>query len=185
MKAFRSFSIAVVLLVLPSALTLAQSYRGSIRGTVTDPSGAVVPNATVIAKNLANGLVRTVQSDGDGNYQIVELPAGNYDITVDVTGFHQFKRRVDVAVGLDTTVPIPLDLGMGDRVIDVTETAPLVETTRDVLGQVVENKLVTELPLNGRDFGKLVALTPGVTVEGARCGRDGKRFRTIQYQRQP
>ncbi len=135
-----------------------------------------MPNATVIAKNLANGLVRTVQSDGDGNYQIVELPAGNYDITVDVTGFHQFKRRVDVAVGLDTTVPIPLDLGMGDRVIDVTETAPLVETTRDVLGQVVENKLVTELPLNGRDFGKLVALTPGVTVEGSGVAGTEKGF---------
>ena len=176
MKAFRSSTIAAVLLVFLNAFTLAQSYRGSIRGTVTDPSGAVMPKVTVQVKNLANGLLRSAQTSDDGTYEILELPAGLYDLSVETTGFRKYQRRVDVAVGLDTAVPIAMAITAGD-VIEVNETsAPLVEETRDVLGQVVENKLVIELPLNGRDFGKLVALTPGVTVEGSGVAGTEKGF---------
>ncbi|HEY3927152.1 MAG TPA: carboxypeptidase regulatory-like domain-containing protein [Candidatus Koribacter sp.] len=175
MRALRSVSIFVLLLFI-SLFAAAQSYRGSIRGTVTDPSGAVIPNATLTATSVATRQVRTVQSAGDGQYVIPELPAGTYEVTATVKAFAKFQARVEVAVGIDTTLDAHMTLSGAD-VVEVNESnAPLVEQTRDVLGQVVENKLVIELPLNGRDFGKLVALTPGVTVEGSGVAGTEKGF---------
>ena len=169
----KSFLIAILLL---STFAAAQSYRGSIRGTVTDPSGAVIPNATVTATSLATDQVRTVQSSAEGSYVIAELPAGLYKLEVKIQGFAYYQARVDVAVGLDTTQDAQMRV-TADDVVEVNETtAPLVEETRDVLGQVIENRLVVELPLNGRDFGKLVALTPGVTVEGSGVAGTEKGF---------
>ena len=159
-----SAALAVVLLIIPSTLR-GQSYRGSIRGEVTDPSGAVVPNAKVTVKGTANGANREVRSGADGVYVVAELPAGSYDISVEVPGF-QITRRTGavVEVGRDTTVDMRMILHGAD-VVTVNAAPPLVEATRDVLGEVVDQKLVSELPLSGRDFGKLVALVPGATVE--------------------
>jgi hypothetical protein len=175
MKCLRSAWIAAVVLLL-CVFATGQSYRGSIRGTVTDASGAVIPNATVTATSVATGQSRTVQSTADGTYVFAELPAGNYTLKVDVHGFPLYTATVDVAVGLDTTVNAEMVLHGGDVVNVTATTAPLVEETRDVLGQIVENRLVVELPLNGRDFGKLVALTPGVTVEGSGVAGTEKGF---------
>ena len=156
--------LLVVLLLLPGVLA-AQSFRGSIRGEVTDPSGAVVPNAKVTVKDTANGVSREVSSGPDGGYVVAELPAGSYDITVEVPGFQVTRQDgAVVEVGRDTRVDIRLIL-RGADVVTVNAPPPLVETTRDVLGEVVDQRLVADLPLNGRDFGKLVALVPGATVE--------------------
>jgi hypothetical protein len=164
---FRKTAVRVLLLgvavLIPSVL-VAQSFRGAIRGEVTDPSGAVVPNAKITAKGRANGVTRGVASGPDGVYVISELPASEYEVTVDVPGFLETVRIALVEVGRDTTVDIRLVLRGADWVT-VTAPPPLVEATRDVLGEVVEQKLVSDLPLNGRDFGKLVALVPGATVE--------------------
>ena len=159
----RSLSILAVVLLLTCALS-AQTYRGSIRGTVTDPSGAVVPNAKVTAKNQATGLAREVTTNGEGSYVLAELPSGNYEVAAESQGFQRTVRIATVSVGLDTAVDITLHLG-GDVIVNVSAAPPIIETTRDVLGEVVEQTLVNELPLNGRDFGKLVALVPGATVE--------------------
>jgi outer membrane receptor protein involved in Fe transport len=167
---------AAILLLFFASFAAAQSYRGSIRGVVTDPSGAVIPNAAVTATSTATGQARTVQSGGDGTYVLAELPADNYTVTIQAPSFAKFTAKVDVAVGLDTTLDAQVRV-QGTDIVEVNETtAPLVEETRDVLGQVVENRLVIELPLNGRDFGKLVALTPGVTVEGSGVAGTEKGF---------
>jgi hypothetical protein len=144
---------------------MGQSFRGSIRGEVTDPSGAVVPNAKVTVKGTANGVSRAVTSGPDGGYVVAELPAGSYDISVEVPGF-QITRQASavVEVGRDTRVDIRMIL-RGEDVVTVNAPPPLIETTQDVLGEVVDQRLVADLPLNGRDFGKLVALVPGATVE--------------------
>lgn len=155
---------------------MGQSYRGSIRGVVTDASGAVIPSASVTVKSSATGLERSAVTDGEGLYVIAELPAGEYRLSVPVTGFRTFARNVLVDVGHDSTVDITMMVAGGDTVEVNESTAPLVEDTRDVLGQIVDNKLVVELPLNGRDFGKLVALTPGVTVEGSGVAGTEKGF---------
>jgi len=144
---------------------VAQSFRGSIRGQITDPSGALIPDAKVTVKGVSNGIVRQVSSGPDGAYVVAELPAGVYNVIAEVPLFQ--ITRLDnavVEVGRDTTVDLRMML-RGQDVVTVNAAPPLVETTRDVLGEVVDQKLVTDLPLNGRDFGKLVALVPGATVE--------------------
>jgi hypothetical protein len=157
------FLFAVVL--LPCSL-LAQSFRGSIRGKVTDPNGSLVAAAKVSAKSNDTGLVRASVTSAEGTYVLAELPAGIYTVTIEAPGFAPVAQNVVVNIGLDTTADFDLlKVEQRKENIVVTEEAPLVEATRDVLGEVVDQKLVTDLPLNGRDFGKLVALVPGATVE--------------------
>ena len=156
--------VASLFLLLPSAP--AQSFRGSIRGTVTDPSGGVLPNAKVTAKNIATGLQREATSGPDGAYVIAELPAGEYTVTAQAAQLSPTAQNVQVNVGLDTTANFDLSkIEKHTEQVIVTQDAPLVEEIRDILGEVVERQLVVDLPLNGRDFGKLVALVPGATVE--------------------
>ncbi len=152
-----------ILLATPGALW-AQSYRGSIRGKVDDASGSVVVGAKVAVKNNATGLTRDTVTGSEGDYVLPELPAGEYELTATAQGFNPTTIRVMVNVGTDTTADVRLQVGEHEQVI-VTAEAPLIDSTRDVLSEVVDQKLVEELPLNGRDFGKLVALSPGSTVD--------------------
>ncbi len=157
--------IAVAVLLLSTSAS-AQSFRGSIRGTVTDPSGSVIAGAKVTAKSINTGLQREATTGPDGAYVLAELPAGEYTVRVESAGLSPAAQNVQVNVGLDTTANFDLtQVQRHQEQLTVTEEAPLVETTRDVLGEVVDRTLVEDLPLNGRDFGKLVALVPGATVE--------------------
>jgi hypothetical protein len=152
-------------LLIPS-FVVSQSFRGSIRGKVTDPGGGLIPGAKITAKNTGTRLFRDVVTNDEGTYVFAELPAGDYTVTVNVTSFAPVAQNVVVNVGLDTTADFNLlKVEQQHDVVNVTGEAPLVESTRDVLGEVVDQKLVADLPLNGRDFGKLVALVPGATVE--------------------
>ncbi len=161
----RLLCLVMVVLFVP-VLALAQSYRGSIRGKVVDPSGSLIAGARITAKNDATGLVRDTLTGADGAYVLAELPAGVYTVTAQSAGLSPAAQNVVVNVGLDTTADFDLTkVEKRQEQITVTEAAPLVDTTRDVLGEVVDQKLVTDLPLNGRDFGKLVALVPGATVD--------------------
>jgi Carboxypeptidase regulatory-like domain len=154
----------------------AQSFRGAIRGVVTDKSGAVVVGATVEARNPANGYSRDTVTAGDGGFVLPELPAGEYEVLVKAGGFKTEKATGVVEVGKDTTLNFTLSIGAQEGTVNVTATVPLVETSQDVLGGVVEERLVSQLPLNGRDFGKLVALVPGVIVEGSGVAGTEKGF---------
>jgi len=152
------------LLIVPAS---AQSFRGSIRGSVTDPSGAALPNAKVMAKSISTGLTREATTGPDGAYVIAELPAGEYTVTAQAAQLAPAAQNVQVNVGLDTTANFDLTnvQKITEQIIVTAESVPLVESSRDVLGEIVERRLVNELPLNGRDFGKLVALVPGTTVD--------------------
>ena len=164
------------LLGFSGASALAQSYRGSIHGTVTDSSGASIVGARIKAADTANGLIREVQTADDGRYVIAELPAGTYTVEVVFSGFGSGKSDAVVEVGADTAVNFKLLPLSVSKTVTVSAATPLVETTQDVLGGVVEQQLVTELPLDGRDFGKLVALVPGVVVEGSGVAGTEKGF---------
>jgi hypothetical protein len=181
---------AIVLLLASPAW--AQSFRGSIRGKVLDASGGVIAGAKVSAKSEATGNGRETVTAADGGYVLPELPAGIYVVTAQAAGLSPVAQNIVVNVGLDTTADF--DLSKVERKVErvtVTASAPVIEATRDVLGEVVDRKLVAELPLNGRDFGKLVALVPGVTVEpsgvaGTQFGFgqfniDGNRDRSNNY----
>ena len=170
MRTVKFVSLVTAIVALSAFLLTAaygQSFRGSIRGTVTDPSGGVIPGSKVSAKNIATGLVREATTGPDGGYVIAELPAGEYTVTAQAAQLSPAAQNVTVNVGLDTTANFDLTSvqKINQQIVVTAESVPLVETSRDVLGQIVERKLVNELPLNGRDFGKLVALTPGTTVD--------------------
>ena len=144
----------------------AQSFRGSIRGKVRDATGALLPGAKVKAKNIGTGLTREADTGEDGGYVMAELPTGVYVVSAEAAKLSPVAQNVVVNVGLDTTADFDLtEVQKHVESLTVVAEAPLVEASRDVLGEVVDRKLVTELPLNGRDFGKLVALVPGATVE--------------------
>ena len=164
MKSWLS-SMVLVVVLLPS-LSFAQSYRGLIRGTVVDPSGSVIADAKVTVKSAATGLTRESHTAQDGTYVFAELPAGTYTLVAEASGLSPVAQNVVVNVGLDTTANFDLtSVQRREEQVNVVGAAPLVDSTRDVLGEVVPRQLVSDLPLNGRDFGKLVALVPGATVE--------------------
>src|SRR5579872_7041982 len=159
-----AWTAVVVAFCLLPCLVAGQSYRGSIRGKVDDASGGVVVGAKVRVKNGATGQSRETATGSDGEYVLSELPAGGYELTIDAPGFEAAVVHAAVNVGADTRADVRLEV-RGHEQIVVNAEAPVIEASRDVLGEVVDQRLVTELPLNGRDFGKLVALVPGTTVE--------------------
>jgi hypothetical protein len=171
-------NILTLLLVFLAALVAgAQSFRGGISGQLRDASGANLVQGNVTARNLATGATRTIQVGSDGSFLLRELPAGDYEVSAESSGLQPVARQVRVSVGLDTTVDFELSqVKQVVQQVQVSDVAPLIESTRDTLAQVVENRLVVDFPLNGRDFGKLIALTPGVTVEGSGVAGTEKGF---------
>src|SRR5580765_3330359 len=169
MRSFRPFSspwITVFALVLIPAVLLAQSFRGSIRGNVKDASGALLAGAKVTAKNNATGLSRETKTGEDGSYVLAELPAGVYVVIAEAANLSPTAQNIVVNVGVDSAADFDLtEIQKRVESLPVVAQKSKIKATRDVLGEVVEQKLVTELPLNGRDFGKLVALSPGATVD--------------------
>src|SRR5437016_1233485 len=155
LKTSRNYFSLIVLIfsLFVIAPAFGQSFRGSIRGKVTDPSGSLIAGAQVSVKNTGTGLLRQATTGDDGGYVLAELPAGLYTVTVQSSGLSPTAQNVQVNVGLDTTANFDLTkLEKRQEQVDVTAEAPLVESTRDVLGEVVDQRLVTDLPLNGRDF---------------------------------
>jgi hypothetical protein len=154
--------LSFILLAIHPAL--AQTFRGTIIGTVTDPSGGAIVGANVEINNVDTGLDRTTQTAVDGSYVMPELPVGNYRVTVSKSGFQTSVTdgiRVDVAV--QTTVNATLKPGSVEQKVVVSgATQPQIETASNTLGGVMEQQQVTSIPANGRDFQKLIFLTPGV-----------------------
>ena len=154
----------VVFVLLASVSPAAQTFRGTILGTVTDPSGAVVAGAKVTAKNVGTGLERTTDTSGDGSYALPELPIGNYTVTVTLTGFQtSVTTGVAVDVAGERRVDVALKTGQISTTVEVSaDTLPLVETTTNDLGGVITAQTVENMPVNGRDYTKLIFLNPGV-----------------------
>ncbi|MGA8867375.1 MAG: carboxypeptidase-like regulatory domain-containing protein, partial [Candidatus Sulfotelmatobacter sp.] len=156
--------ISLVFLLLASASVPAQTFRGTILGSVTDPSGAVVAGAKVIVKNVGTGLERTTETSADGSYSLPELPIGTYTVTITQTGFQTFvAKNVTVDVATERRVDAALKAGEVSTRVEVSaDQLPLVETTTNDLGGVLTQNDVKDLPINGRDYTKLIFLNPGV-----------------------
>jgi hypothetical protein len=142
----------------------AQTFRGTILGTVTDSSGAAVSGATVSVKNTGTGLLRTVTTDDDGNYSTPELPIGTYSVTVEKSGFKAgLVSGISVEVSTERRADVALQPGDVSQIVEVSgDTLPQVESTSNTLGGIIESTVVTNLPVNGRDYQKLIFLVPGV-----------------------
>ncbi len=159
-------SLALLLITFTSTVVLGQTFRGSIVGTVTDSSGAAVPAVQVTATSSESGFSRTTASDAEGNYTFAELPLGKYDVTGTKSGFRtQILKGVTVGVTISQRADLKLTPGQVDQTVDVTAELPLVETTGNTIGGTIEAQRVQELPLNGRDFLKLMTLVPGANAD--------------------
>ena len=164
-----TFVVVLLWLIGVAMPGLAQVDTGTVVGTIKDSTGAVVPGATAAATGMDTGTTTTVKSDSDGNFVITPLKIGRYSVSVEASGF---QRELRQNVALDVQQTIRLDFAL--RVGSVTETtevsgAPaLLETESASLGDVVASDQVEELPLNGRRYADLAALTSGVAkvIEG-------------------
>ncbi|MBZ5534444.1 MAG: carboxypeptidase regulatory-like domain-containing protein [Acidobacteriia bacterium] len=158
---------ALLLLIAGStcpAFAQTESTGGAIQGTVVDPSGGVVPGAQVTARNLATGLTRSMTTDTTGYYRIPALPVGEYEVTVEATGFNTSKSSsVKLTVGQVLTVNFTAAVAGQKQTITVTGQAPVVETTRSSVSNTIGDVSIADLPVNGRNFIDFVLLTPGVT----------------------
>jgi hypothetical protein len=154
----------VLVSVLFTARGMAQT-TATISGSVRDSTGALIPGASVTAKNVETGITRTTSTDEQGRYQLLNLSVGGYEIEVSLSGFQTAVRSgIVLAVGEQTVVNFTLQVGRVSEKVEVTEQAPLVDTTTSAVGGVVETSQIVNLPLNGRSFDELAQLQPGVTV---------------------
>jgi hypothetical protein len=159
-----SFQQGVVMLAFLTAtasLAFAQS-TATLQGTVTDPSNAAVGNATILIHSESTGVERTTTTDAAGSYLCTGLPPDVYRIEIRAQGFQKFVVR-DLRLNVATTVTenAKLQIGSVTQEVDVTGGIPLVDTSTVSVGQVIDNKTVQDIPLNGRHFVDLVYLVPG------------------------
>jgi hypothetical protein len=175
------FAILGILIALSSPVVLAQTTTATLSGVVRDAQGAVVPNASITAVQSATGQSRETRSSDTGNYTISNLPIGDYKITVTAEGFKMSViPSLTLQVNQVAQIDVTLQLGAVSDQIDVTATAPLLAVETSSVGQVVENRSIASLALNGRQFWQLVALVPGAsyTPGGDRTRTGGSSIRS-------
>jgi hypothetical protein len=162
--------LAVAALVLtPATTSFAQGITGSITGTVSDSSGAVIPGATVTITQIETNAAHTVTTSGAGTYNVTLLPPGHYKVAVTKAGF-QSQTQTGITLAIDQTVEIDAQLSVGSQQqsVEVTSAGPVIQTEDSSIGQVIDKQAIQNTPLNGRlSVMGLIALSPGVQGVGA------------------
>ena len=175
--------VLITLAIMLAASSGRAEVGGKITGVVKDQTDAVIAGATVVAVNTATGVKQTTKTDEQGSYAFPVLPVGQYEIDVTADGFKPNKTRglaIDINAAL--TVDVTLQLSEQDQTVTVTEGAVQVETSDTQLGQVIDSKQVTSIPLNGRSYTDLFAMQVGVTpltTSGAVNSTSGGGFGTV------
>jgi hypothetical protein len=176
MPSWRKFLLIVSMFLICTA-AFAQRDLGTVTGTITDAQGAAVPNAKLTLTEDATGVSYNIESNGSGSYTRPALKAGTYTITIEAPGFQKSQQKnVLINPGEPTVVNIALQVGSSTQTIEVTASAPLLQTETPALGATLNTAQVTQLPLGGqRTFTFLARLSPGVLVaeNGARDALNG------------
>jgi outer membrane receptor protein involved in Fe transport len=181
MTSFRRWACILATISAALNVAIAQQITGNIRGTVSDPTGAVVQSATVTAKQSETGLSRTAITDHAGNYLLVELPIGHYQLEVAATGFQKYLQEgISLNVNETATVSVRLVLGQETQQVQVRADAELIQTTVSSLGKAVLEHELLNLPLDGRNFSQLGLLQPGVVPLTAGLKQAGGSLRDGQ-----
>lgn len=173
MRVFRLVTLCTLVLCFAAFArgAWAQSSTGSIVGTVSDPTGSVLSSATVTLTSNSTGEKRTAVTGDSGDYQFLSLNPGEYTLTVEAQGFKRYSHNpVEVQVALATRENVEMSVGTATEEVTVTSTAPIIQSENAALGQVVQGKAVTDIPLNGRNVLALVGLVPGVVPQGSSSG---------------
>ena len=169
--------LSILLLFVCSGLLLAQRDLGTITGTITDPQGAAVPNATVTITEDSTGLTTSLQSNESGLFTRPAMKAGTYTVTVEAAGFQKAQQKnVLINPGAPTLVNVTLQVGNATQTVEVTAAAPLLQTETPTIGATLNAGQMSQLPLGGqRTFSFLARLSPGVlpAEQGARDSLGG------------
>ncbi len=162
------YALIIVFDALLCTGSWAQSVENSrVTGLVTDPSGATVAGAQVQMTQTGTGLVRTVETNGDGTYTIPDLPSGAYQLQVRKEGFNTYVQSgIVLQVGSNPTLDVSLQVGSTAQAVTVTANAAIVETHSSSVGEVVNHQEILDIPLNARDPMQLLTLTPSAVVAG-------------------
>src|SRR5712692_2838465 len=168
-RVLRGLFGSLLLLLLTSAIAGAQAgSTAQISGTVKDTSGGVLPGADVTATQIETGFKRTVVTDGTGAYTLTNLPIGPYKLDCNLQGFKSYSRTgIVLQVNSSPTVNIELSLGAVEETVLVQAEAPMIETRNMGVGQVMDNKRIQELPLNGRNPADLLQYLPAAVPQPA------------------
>src|ERR1700730_17108337 len=160
-----SFVLILVGLLSVSRGAYAQ-FSGTISGVVTDASGALVPDATLVLRNTATGEQRTTTSSPKGIYQFVSLAPGSYLLTTTMQGFSVSKTTLELETNQTLNLPINLTVGTSTQSVEVNTQAPLLDSADTRLKETLPTQTLSALPLAGRNMISLVTLAPGVTGAG-------------------
>src|SRR6266446_10203657 len=156
-------AVALTMLSINAPSSLAQVAGGTLTGTITDRSGAEIPNAQIVIKDLATGIERTVTTNKDGFYIAANLLPAEYQVTISANGFNtEIKTGIKINVGAQQEFNLMLQVGTVTHRVEVTAEAPAVQLASSDLSATVLANTVRELPLNGRSWTDLAALQPGV-----------------------
>lgn len=181
MKSITVFLSLLVCLLLVSGMAFAQGVgaSGDITGTVTDPSGAVLTNATVTATDAEKGLKRSTTTDSGGRYQITTLPPSVYTLSAEHSGFQTtIQKGVIIGVGQTTTLDFHMKVTGATESVEVTTEAPVVDTERGHQAETINQQYIQDLPINRRDYLTFTLLAPGVS-DSTRMAND-QDFRVKQ-----
>jgi hypothetical protein len=162
------FSFLTLGLLLCVGQLVAQStVTGGINGTVTDPQGKVIPNASITVTNISTNATVTVNANDDGGYRVTNLQPGTYRVETTVAGFAPAKAdNIIVEVGASTPVDIPLTLGTATAEVEITAEAPVVNTTDNANANNFNQTSINELPINGRRWSNFAVLSPSAVPDG-------------------
>ena len=169
----KTVRLYLLLILLPCAAA-GQEFRALISGSVTDPSGAAIPQATLTATNLDTNTHTVTKSASDGNYVLPQLSPGAYELTVEAAGFEKYKRSpITLSVGDTANVQVILKVGQGSQSVTVTAELTGIEQNQSITGQLMSEKNVADLPLNGRQVYMLLELSAGVIFTTTTFGASG------------
>ncbi|HKE56627.1 MAG TPA: carboxypeptidase regulatory-like domain-containing protein, partial [Pyrinomonadaceae bacterium] len=164
-SSFSRIALGVLLSMFIAPVVWAQAPVGTISGMITDPSGAVIKDAPITVRNKATGFERKTKSENDGSYSIPALPAGDYEVQVQVQGFRKILSEVIVTVGTIVKLDLALEVGQTTEVVTVQAAgAAQINYESNSIDGVITRQKIQALPLNGRSFLNLAFLEPGVTV---------------------
>ncbi|MGD1091894.1 MAG: carboxypeptidase-like regulatory domain-containing protein, partial [Bryobacteraceae bacterium] len=161
---FASTLLLACAIVLASLTATAQSPTGIISGTVTDSSGAVVPNATITVTNKGTGAARTMQSNEAGVFSAPALEPGEYEVRAESTGFSTTVRSAQVQAGNTITVNMSMNVGAATEVVTVEAASAQINFESNTIQGVIARNTIQDIPLNGRSYLYLASLEPGVSM---------------------
>src|SRR6266481_6700645 len=167
------FVAAICLILAMQSAISAQESSGKVIGNVTDPKGAVIPDAKLTVTNVETQVSREATTNGEGNFEVLSLPIGNYRVMAERAGFKKTVSEVEkLQINQSLRFDIKMEVGTQSETVTVTSQASGVETVSPTLGQSVTSRPLVNLPLNGRNVLQLALLQPGVT-ENRSTGQAG------------